>query len=204
LSGWRQYFSSEKFDQKYEKLDDDNDTNESEKAITYVQLFRFADWLDILMLVVGLLVIMLYSIAFTARFVLFGQITGAFITQSFIDQCSLKNNLTAIHDSNRECLLNRSQISRNHDQSQQLCPGENTTVVSPWSFSHAPFRAAVTSRLPWLILIGVVELVCIISQYFIFNMTARRQAARIRILLLRSVMQRVNATLVDLCNLYLF
>ncbi|CAF4125410.1 unnamed protein product [Rotaria magnacalcarata] len=193
LSGWRQYFSSEKFDQKYEKLDDDNDTNESAKAITYVQLFRSADWLDILMLVVGLLVIMLYSIAFTARFVLFGQITGAFITQSFIDQCSLKNNLTAIHDSNRECLLNRSQISRNHDQSQQLCPGENTTVVSPWSFSHAPFRAAVTSRLPWLILIGVVELVCIISQYFIFNMTARRQAARIRILLLRSVMQRLTA-----------
>ncbi|CAF2074714.1 unnamed protein product [Rotaria magnacalcarata] len=78
----------------------------------------------------------------------------------------------------------------------RLCPGENTTVVSPWSFSHAPFRAAVTSRLPWLILIGVVELVCIISQYFIFNMTARRQAARIRILLLRSVMQR-NITYCD-------
>ena len=71
------------------------------------------------MLVVGLLVIMLYSIAFTGRFVLFGQITGAFITQSFIDQCSLKNNLTAIHDSNRECLLNGNQINHNHDQLQQ-------------------------------------------------------------------------------------
>ncbi|CAF4051076.1 unnamed protein product [Rotaria sordida] len=122
LSNCLQCFTFKKLDQQYETLDDDDDDNDharTELVIGYFQLFRFADWLDFLIIAVGLCVVFLHSIASTAVAVVFGQVTSAFASQSFIDRCPLQQNASVTANNSTGSPWGTAENTLNYDRLQK-------------------------------------------------------------------------------------
>ncbi|CAF1393329.1 unnamed protein product [Adineta steineri] len=85
---WRQYFSRQKTNAKNKKLNDEiNDTNK-DIPVGVLQLFRFTDRIDIVLLILGLCFMLGHVVGAIANVILFGRITGLFATTSFAVDCT--------------------------------------------------------------------------------------------------------------------
>ncbi|CAF3346233.1 unnamed protein product [Rotaria socialis] len=193
LFDWRGWFTSRECDEKYEKLHDDNDKTKAESAVGYLQLFRCADQLDIIMIAIALCLAILNGAAYTARFIVFGELISSFAEEKFIGRCPPEQNVSITFNITTECQRTIEINATNHNLSQTSCLYENSSVVPTQPIFTPGFLDGANQNLYWLLLISAVELFCIGFRYFLLAWSAGRQTARIRIRLLQSLMRRLTA-----------
>ncbi|CAF4340576.1 unnamed protein product [Rotaria socialis] len=192
LFDWRGWFTSRECDEKYEKLHDDNDKTKAESAVGYLQLFRCADQLDIIMIAIALCLAILNGAAYTARFIVFGELISSFAEEKFIGRCPPEQNVSITFNITTECQRTIEINATNHNLSQTSCLYENSSVVPTQPIFTPGFLDGANQNLYWLLLISAVELFCIGFRYFLLAWSAGRQTARIRIRLLQSLMRRAR------------
>ncbi|CAF1206870.1 unnamed protein product [Adineta steineri] len=93
---WRQYFNRQKTDARNKKLDDENKQTNKDIPISIFQLFRFADRIDVLLIITALCLVLGHVVCILANIILFGRITGLFATTSFTVDCNNQNLTYAI------------------------------------------------------------------------------------------------------------
>ncbi|CAF3901696.1 unnamed protein product [Adineta steineri] len=120
FSGWRQYFNQQKTDARNKKLNDKIKHTTKDIPVSFLQLFRFADRIDLLLITIALCLILGHAACLLAKVILFGQITGLFATTSFSVDCDNQyQNLASTIINNTVCPLGIDLNPLNYDRLQK-------------------------------------------------------------------------------------
>ncbi|CAF0915009.1 unnamed protein product [Adineta steineri] len=131
LFDWRQYLNRQKTDANNKKLNDEIKHTTKDISVSVFQLFRFADCIDILLLILGLCFMLGHAVGVIANVILFGRITGLFATTSFAVDCDNQyKNLESGIINNTLCPLGINLDPLNYDRLHKLCHYDNKTISS--------------------------------------------------------------------------
>ncbi|UJR13037.1 hypothetical protein I4U23_000063 [Adineta vaga] len=189
---WRRWFSKKQTEDNYRNIDDEGEHTENESHVGFFQLFRFADRIDLLLLFIGICSSILHAFCLAARLVLFGRVAGAFASDVSPDGCHLQQQKLSITDSrNNGCPWGIELNSFNYARLNKLCNISDSLISStPLNPHMITFRAKIINKVEWLLIIGTVEFICSVVEYYVFTVSARRQTTRIRVRLFQSLIQR--------------
>ncbi|CAF3825008.1 unnamed protein product [Rotaria sp. Silwood1] len=179
------------FFRRHKKASEDEndalDNSNHESIIKFIQLFNFSDRIDMLLLFIGLLSTILHAICIVIHNVLFGRLTGDFITTPFSNGCqSLMKNLSLLNQTNFICPFGIELNESNYHRYHKCCTDKNMLLKSTMS----TFRSDTNNKILCLWIIGCIELVLGTVQYYTFTISAKRQTSRINILLFQSLIGR--------------
>ncbi|CAF1003992.1 unnamed protein product [Adineta steineri] len=150
FSEWRRYFNQQKTDAKNKKLDDEINQTTKDIPVGVLQLFRFADRIDILLLILGLCFMLVHVVGTLANVILFGRITGLFATTSFAVDCDNQyQNLASTIINNTICPLGIGLNPLNYDRLNKLCHYDNKTISSTLSPLTPLFHDNVMHLVYW-------------------------------------------------------
>ncbi|CAF0751223.1 unnamed protein product [Adineta steineri] len=131
VSDWHQYFSRQKTDAKNKNIDDEIKQTTVEIQVSLLQLFRFADRVDLVLLITALCFMLGNVVCTLANAILFGRITGLFATTSFTVDCDNQyQNSVSTTINNSICLFGIDLNPLNYDRLHKLCHYHNKTMSS--------------------------------------------------------------------------
>ncbi|UJR18570.1 hypothetical protein I4U23_005477 [Adineta vaga] len=163
FTDWRRCFSGTESDNKSRKDDTEPDANDT--MIGVFHLFRFANRIDRFLMFMAVCGIMVAAVGILVTFFLFGRVMGIFATESFSVDCQhAHQNSTSIID--------------------------YITLLSTPATPRSSFRIKVMTIVHWLLIIGIVKVLCFFLAYFIWTIALKRQISRMSIYLFRSLLQR--------------
>ncbi|CAF3813018.1 unnamed protein product, partial [Adineta steineri] len=197
-SDWRQYFNRQKTDAKNKKLDDETNQTTKDIPVGVLQLFRFADRIDILLITTALCFMLGDIVCALTTLILFGRITGLFATTSFSIDCHNQyQNLTSTIINNSVCPFGIDLNPLNYDRLHKLCHYDNKIVSSTLSPLTPLFRENVMHIVYLLFGVSVLAFLCTYLNYICWTTATKRQTSRMSILLFQSLIQR-NMTYLDI------
>ncbi|CAF1031428.1 unnamed protein product [Adineta steineri] len=171
FSEWRQYFNQQKTDARNKKLNDEINQTTKDIPVGVLRLFRFADRIDLFLLIIALSLILGHAACLLAKVILFGRITGLFATTSFSVDCHNQyENFASTIINNSVCPLGIDLNSLNSDRLYKLCHYHNKTISSTLAPLTPLFRQNVMHLVYLFFVIGHIQMMIfsiIIS--FIFN-----------------------------------
>ncbi|CAF4024797.1 unnamed protein product [Adineta steineri] len=192
FSGWRQYFNQQKTDARNKKLNDKIKHTTKDIPVSFLQLFRFADRIDLLLITIALCLILGHAACLLAKVILFGQITGLFATTSFSVDCDNQyQNLASTIINNIVCPLGIDLNSLNYDRLHKLCHYHNKTVSSTLSPLTPLFRQNVMHLVYLFFGFSILMFLCASLEYICWTISTKRQTSRMSVLLFQSLIQRV-------------
>ncbi|CAF1182935.1 unnamed protein product [Adineta steineri] len=192
---WRQYFNRQKTDASNKKLDDENKQTNKDIPIGVFQLFRFADRIDVLLIITALCLIVGHIVCILANIILFGRITGLFATTSFAVDCN-NQNLTSTIINNTVCPPGVDLNPLNYDRLHKLCHYDNKMISSTSSPLTPLFRENVMHLVYLFFGFSLLMLVCGFLERICWTTATKRQTSRMSVLLFQSLIQR-NMTYFD-------
>ncbi|CAF0845843.1 unnamed protein product [Adineta steineri] len=217
FSDWRQYFNRQKTNAKNKKLDDEIKQTTKDIPINVFQLFRFADRIDILLIIIALCLILIHEVCVLANVILFGRITGLFATTSFAVDCNNRyQNLTSTNINNSVCPLGIDLNPLNYDRLHKLCHYNNKTISSTLSPLTPLFHENVMHLVHWFlgksieyddlnlkkqaiccfcinVGLSILAFLCTSLEYICWTTATKRQTSRMSVLLFQSLIQRLIA-----------
>ena len=146
------------------ELNAGNDEN-STKSISFIQLFRFAETKDVILIIIGIISAIAGGCSMPVMIILFGKLADAFVSQAQNDQCM---------DQNGD--FNIALPSCQFD-------ADNFTT------DRETFYSEITKFGSGAAVIGVVNLVCSYLFVTCLNHAAESQVFRIRNLFLKAVLR---------------
>ncbi|CAF1438405.1 unnamed protein product, partial [Adineta steineri] len=189
---WRQYFNRQKTNARNKKLDDEIKQTTKDIPISVLQLFRFADRIDILLIIIALCLVVGHAICFLATIILFGRITGLFATTSFAVDCNNQyRNLTSTIINNSGCPFGIDLNPLNYDRLHKLCYYDSKTIPSTLSPLTPLFRENVMHLVYLLFGFSVLIFLCTSIERICWTTASKRQTSRMSVLLFRSLIQRL-------------
>ncbi|CAF0924787.1 unnamed protein product [Adineta steineri] len=146
FSQWRQYFNRQKIDASNKTLDDEIIHTTEDIQVNVSQLFRFANCVDILLMIIGLFFMLGDITCALANVILFGRITGLFATILFAVDCDIQyeNSVSTIIN-NTVCPLGIDLNPLNYDRLYKLCHYHNKTISTTLPPLKPLFRENVMS-----------------------------------------------------------
>ncbi|CAF1410840.1 unnamed protein product [Adineta steineri] len=161
-------------------------------AIHIKLIFRFADRIDTLLLILGLCFILLHGVLIIVNVILFGQITGLFATTSFAVDChnQYENSVSTIIN-NSVCPFGIDLNPLNYDRLHKLCHYDNKTMSSILSPLTPLFRENIMHLVYWFFGLSILQFLCCFPGYFCWTIATKRQTSRMSVLLFRSLIQRL-------------
>ncbi|CAF1214555.1 unnamed protein product [Adineta steineri] len=153
---WRQYFNQQKTNARNKQLDDEIKQTNKDIPISVFELFRFADCIDLLLIIIALCFMVGDIFCLLADIILFGRITGLFAATSFAVDChnQYENSLSKIINSS-VCPLGIDLNPLNYDRLHKLCHYDNKTISSILSPLTPLFRENVM-HLVYLFFVPIV------------------------------------------------
>ncbi|CAF1012520.1 unnamed protein product [Adineta steineri] len=216
LSDWRQYLNRQKIDGNNKKLNDEIKHTTKDIPVSILQLFRFADRIDILLMIIALCLILGHTACLLANVILFGRITGLFATTSFSVDCDNQyKNLTSTIINSSVCSLDIDLNPLNYDRLHKLCHYHNKTISSTLAPLTPLFRQNVMHLVylffgksieydklnlkkinEWLFLcvnvgFSILMFLCASLGYICWTIATKRQTSRMSVLLFQSLIQRL-------------
>ncbi|CAF0897185.1 unnamed protein product [Adineta steineri] len=193
FSQWRQYFNEQKTDAKNKKLNDEIKHTNKDIPVSVFQLFRFADRIDILLIIIAFCFVLLHGFFMLANVILFGRITGLFATTSFAVDCHNQyENFASTIINNTVCPFGIDLNPLNYDRLHKLCHYDNKIISSTLTPLTPLFRENVMYLVYWFFGLSILAFVCISLEYICWKVATRRQTTRMSVLLFRSLIQRVS------------
>ncbi|CAF4115308.1 unnamed protein product, partial [Adineta steineri] len=197
FSEWRQYFNQQKTDAKNKKLNDEINQTTKDIPVGVLQLFRFADRIDILLMILGLFFVLMHGVCALANIILFGRITGLFATTSFAVDCDNQyQNLESTIINNTVCPLGIDLNALNYDRLHKLCHYDNKTISSTLSPLTPLFHDNVMHLIYWFFGLSILAFLSCSLEYICWTVATKRQTSRMSVLLFQSLIQR-NMTYLD-------
>ncbi|UJR29571.1 hypothetical protein I4U23_010788 [Adineta vaga] len=201
LFDWRHCFNSRQDSPKYDQLDnnteaDDDDTN---FLMRLIKLFGFGNGFDYLLMFFGGCFVIGHVFCIIASFVLFGELTGTFATQSFIVNCqSRQDKLINSFSNHSTCPHGIDMIQSNYEQFHKFCHQNDTMFTTTKTVvSILPsIRETVMHKIYLLLIVGFISWVCCSLEIIAWTTAIKRQTSRMNISLFRSLIQR-NMTYLD-------
>ncbi|CAF4018617.1 unnamed protein product, partial [Adineta steineri] len=189
---WRQYFNQQKTNARNKQLDDEIKQTNKDIPISVFELFRFADCIDLLLIIIALCFMVGDIFCLLADIILFGRITGLFAATSFAVDChnQYENSLSKIINSS-VCPLGIDLNPLNYDRLHKLCHYDNKTISSILSPLTPLFRENVMHLVYLFFGITILIFVCTSLVYICWTTATKRQTSRMSVLLFRSLIQRV-------------
>ncbi|CAF1391466.1 unnamed protein product [Adineta steineri] len=192
FSEWRRYFNQQKTDAKNKKLDDEINQTTKDIPVGVLQLFRFADRIDILLLILGLCFMLVHVVGTLANVILFGRITGLFTTTSFAVDCDNQyQNLASTIINNTICPLGIDLNPLNYDRLNKLCHYDNKTISSTLSPLTPLLHDNVMHLVYWFFGFSLFTFLSAVLEYICWTVATERQTSRMSVLLFQSLIQRV-------------
>ncbi|CAF4618832.1 unnamed protein product [Rotaria socialis] len=191
LDWWRSLFLKKHHDD-YEETNNMNNTGIKRPSVGFCQFFRFANRIDWLMSCIAIFAAASYGLCYTGQLFVSGKLMGTFALQSFSDfghhqiQCNLPN----MTSTNKSCPLGINFNLLNDTGLKKLCYSANATSASPLFMSMVEFQNDVMNKIYWLIAIAIIQFICLFTFNFLFNLTVRRQAVRMRVCLFETLVQQ--------------
>ncbi|CAF3902571.1 unnamed protein product [Rotaria sp. Silwood1] len=191
---WCRRFSKKGKDNKYIKLDDDTEHNDKDEPVGVFRLFRFANRMDFVLMFIAACLAVVDTICALVIPVLFGRLTGIFVTEAFSDNCDYQhqNSITSMKNNNTYLQAIELNIF-NNDSSYKLRHTMGVILSSTSATSVPLFREKIMNMVYWLFIISAVEFLAGLLEGFIWNISVKRQTFRMRVSLLRSILQRLTA-----------
>ncbi|CAF1055844.1 unnamed protein product [Adineta steineri] len=192
-SDWRQYFSQQKTDAKNKNLDDEIEQTTKDIHVSLLQLFRFADCIDLVLIITGLCFMLGDVVSSLATVILFGRITGLFATTQFAVDCDnqYQNSVSTIIN-NTVCPFGIDLNPLNYDRLHKLCHYDNKTISTTLAPLTPLFRENVMHLVYLFFGFSILTFICTVLEYFCCTIAAKRQTSRMSVLLFRSLIQRVS------------
>ncbi|CAF0891101.1 unnamed protein product [Adineta steineri] len=191
FSHWRQYFNEQKTNVKNKKLDDVIKEMNKDIPISVFQLFRFADRIDVFLLIITLCLVLVHVICILANVILFARITGLFATRSFALDCHNQyKNIESSIINNSICPFGIDLNSLNYDRLHKFCHYDNKIISSTLSPLTPLFRENVLNLVYLFFGFGIVTFLCTFIEYICSTIATKRQTSRMSILLFQSLIQR--------------
>ncbi|CAF1240235.1 unnamed protein product [Adineta steineri] len=192
FSEWRQYFKQQKTDAKNKKLNDEINQTTKDIPVGVLQLFRFADRIDIFLMIIAVFCALMHGVCALANVILFGRITGLFATTSFSVDCDNQyENFVSTIINNTVCPLGIDLNPLNYDRLNKLCHYDNKTISSTLAPLTPLFHDNVMHLIYWFFGVSILALLCCSLEYICWTVAAKRQTSRMNVLLFQSLLQRV-------------
>ncbi|CAF4069513.1 unnamed protein product, partial [Adineta steineri] len=193
LFDWRQYLNRQKTDANNKKLNDEIKHTTKDISVGVFQLFRFADCIDILLLILGLCFMLGHVVGVLANVILFGRIMGLFTTTSFAVDCDNQyKNLESGIINNTLCPLGIDLDPLNYDRLHKLCHYDNKTISSTLAPLTPLFHENVMHLVYWFFGFSIFTFLSSSLEYICWTVATERQASRMSVLLFQSLIQRVK------------
>ncbi|CAF4089268.1 unnamed protein product [Adineta steineri] len=168
--------------------------------ITYIaptRQFRFADRIDIVLMILGLFFVLMHGVCALANIILFGRITGLFATTSFAVDCDTQyQNLESTIINNTVCPLGIDLNALNYDRLHKLCHYDNKTISSTLAPLTPLFHDNVMHLIYWFFGLSILAFLSCSLEYICWTVATKRQTSRMSVLLFQSLIQR-NMTYLD-------
>ncbi|CAF0893700.1 unnamed protein product [Rotaria sordida] len=99
---WCRCFSRKWKDNKYIKLDDDVEHSDKDEVVGVFRLFQFANSIDFVLMFIAACLAVMDTICALVIPVIFGRLTGIFVTEAFGDNCDYQhqNSTTLMKNNN--------------------------------------------------------------------------------------------------------
>ncbi|CAF1041557.1 unnamed protein product [Rotaria sp. Silwood1] len=152
----------------------------SAELVSFASLFRFANKIDILCIMIGTFAALAHGAAFPLMLLVFGNLVDVFTDRSF-DLCQL--NFTLL---NSFCPENIHLTNKNFRNEYQKCnfPQENFTPIND------NFMANIRKQSMWLAIMGCAIIVIGYFQVTFWSIACERQTRRLRETLFRSILNK--------------
>ncbi|CAF2066023.1 unnamed protein product [Rotaria magnacalcarata] len=142
---------SEHVSDKYEPFDDHVENDLDDSSIGYFQLFRYADWIDILLILTGCFFSALVCACFITSMVIFAKLTGTLIENVFTENCDAQQkNVPIAETSNIQCPLGININSSNYDRFERFCHNVSTNSSHIFIADVSTFRVNAIHQVTWL------------------------------------------------------
>ncbi|CAF4027162.1 unnamed protein product, partial [Adineta steineri] len=195
FSHWRQYFNQQKTNAWNKKSNDKIKHITKDIPISVFQLFRFADRIDILLLILGLCLMVALVVSIRVNVILFGRITGLFVTTSFAVDCHNQyENLVSTIINNSVCPFGIDLNPLNFDRLHKLCHYDNRSISSALAPLTPLFHENVMHLVYWFLGLSIFTFLSGFFEYICWTVSTERQASRMSVLLFQSLIQRVIKT----------
>ncbi|CAF1456940.1 unnamed protein product [Adineta steineri] len=192
FSEWRQYFKQQKTNARNKKLDDEIKHTNIDIPVGVFQLFRFADRIDILLLILGLCFMLTLIVSIRVNVILFGRITGLFVTTSFAVDCHNQyKNLVPTIINNSVCPFGIDLNPLNFDRLHKLCHYDNRSISSTLAPLTPLFHENIMHLVYWFFGISIATFLSGFFKFICWTIAMERQASRMSVLLFQSLIQRV-------------
>ncbi|CAF4244189.1 unnamed protein product, partial [Adineta steineri] len=153
--------------------------------------FRFADCIDLVLIIIGLCFMLGSVVCALANVILFGRITGLFATTSFAVDCDnqYQNPVSTIIN-NTVCPFGIDLNPLNYDRLHKLCRYDNKTILTTLAPLTPLFHENVMHLVYLFFGFSILTFLCASLEYFCCTIAAKRQTSRMSVLLFRSLIQR--------------
>ncbi|CAF2614358.1 unnamed protein product [Rotaria sp. Silwood2] len=152
LTKLKRLFQCKKTDDEYENLDGNRKDVHKGESINFLEPFRFADRIDLLLICVGLICSILQAVSFVVVFIIFGRLTGTFVEMLFSEKCpEVQRNLSITRTSSNDCPFNINLSVSDYSQLQRLCKNYSFTTSASSLSSLSEARIQATKFIHWLL-----------------------------------------------------
>ncbi|UJR20034.1 hypothetical protein I4U23_023168 [Adineta vaga] len=201
FSDWRQWFDRRAGNKQDGNIDNNTNFKDKMDMVSVIDLFRFADRIDFILMSIGIFFLLLMAAGLTITQVTFGQLIGLFAEVTFAKKCHhQQQNLIISNLSNYVCPPGININSENYMKLYTFCHYNNVTVTSPSNLFLSSFRGKVMGPIYRLIIVGIVEFVCVIILFICWSISLKRQTYRMSTRLFQSLLQR-NISYLDRVSL---
>ncbi|CAF4418806.1 unnamed protein product [Rotaria socialis] len=142
---------SEHDSDRYESLGDHVENVLDDSSVGFLQLFRYADWIDIVLTLAGWFFSALGGVCFITSMIIFAKLTGTLVEKVFTENCYVQQkNASITKTSNIQCPLGINIHSSNYDRFERFCHNVSTNSSHILISDMSAFRAKVIHQVIWL------------------------------------------------------
>ncbi|CAF1250795.1 unnamed protein product, partial [Adineta ricciae] len=191
FSDWRQWFDNRTVDKQNGNIDDDTNTKYKNDMVSVIDLFRFADRIDYILMFIGICFLLIMAAGIAITQVTFGQLIGLFAEVKLRENCHHHRQTSGINNSsNYVCPPGIDIDLISYVELQLLCYYDNITVASSSDVFSSSLRKKVMDPIYRLIIVGIIEFICTIILFICWTVSLKRQTYRMSIRLFQSLLQR--------------
>ncbi|CAF4504776.1 unnamed protein product [Rotaria sp. Silwood2] len=190
FSDWRRCFNRKESDTKYITLEDNAEQSEKNEPVDVFRLFRFADRIDLVLMLLGICLGVLHAICIVANLVFFGRLTGIFVTESFGDNCDHQYQNSTASIKNYDTYPQAIKLNIFNNAPSHKLGYDNFILLSNLATSMPSFREKVMNIVQWLFITGGIEFLTGSIGHYIWTITVKRQICRMSVSLFQSLIQR--------------
>ncbi|CAF3381966.1 unnamed protein product [Rotaria socialis] len=133
---------SEHDSDRYESLGDHVENVLDDSSVGFLQLFRYADWIDIVLTLAGWFFSALGGVCFITSMIIFAKLTGTLVEKVFTENCYVQQkNASITKTSNIQCPLGINIHSSNYDRFERFCHNVSTNSSHILISDMSAFRA---------------------------------------------------------------